>query len=333
MTPDVSQFGRRVFTTVLIIGLIAAAAYAIDLILLVFAGILLAVLIRGAGSWLTLRTGLSTRWSMLIALIGFVVVFFGFLSMFGVQMANQADQLISAVSQAYQELQQKLQQYRVADALLSGGIGIGGPAKAASGLISIVAAVVLVLFIGIYLSTSPELYVDLFLSFFDGRYRGRIAKLLNAMGSALRWWLLGQFIAMGIVGTITLVGLLMVGAPMPVSLAVLAALFTFVPYVGAIASAVPAILLGFTKDPHTGLYVILIYFIAHVVEGYIVTPTVQHRLVYLPPALILATQFLMELFAGIVGVMLASPLMVVAMVLIKELYFEQKWTEDVTDAA
>jgi predicted PurR-regulated permease PerM len=79
--------------------------------------------------------------------------------------------------------------------------------------------------------------------------------------------------------------------------------------------------------------VVLVYFIAHVVEGYIVTPMVQHRLVYLPPALILATQFLMHLFAGIIGVMLATPLMVVAMVLIKELYFEQHWTEDVTDAA
>jgi predicted PurR-regulated permease PerM len=270
---------------------------------------------------------------MLISLIGFAVVFFGSLWMFGVQMADQADKLITAVTEAYRELQQKLQQFRIADLLLSGGFGIGGPARAASGLISIVAAMVLVLFLGVYLSTSPELYLELFLNFFNGKHRGRISKLLDAMGSALRWWLLGQFIAMGIVGVITLVGLLMVGAPMPLSLAVLAALLTFVPYVGAIASAVPGILLGFTKDVHTGLYVILVYFIAHVVEGYIVTPMIQHRLVYLPPALILATQFLMHLFAGIIGVMLATPLMVVAMVLIKELYFEQHWTEDVTDAA
>ena len=54
---------------------------------------------------------------------------------------------------------------------------------------------------------------------------------------------------------------------------------------------------------------------------------------YLPPALILATQFLMHLFAGMVGVMLATPLMVVAMVLIKELYFKQEWTEPAEEAA
>ncbi len=120
---------------------------------------------------------------------------------------------------------------------------------------------------------------------------------------------------------------------MAVSLGVLAGLLTFVPYVGAVVSAAPAILLALTKGNDMALSVILIYLIAHVVDGYIVVPLIQHRLVYLPPALILATQFLMELFAGIVGVMIATPLMVVGMVLIKELYFEQKWTDEVTDAA
>src|ERR1041385_7646290 len=124
MNPDVTRFGRRVFTAVLIIGLIAAAAYAIDLILLVFAGMLLAVLLRGTGNWITEQTGISRRWSMLISLLGFAVLFFGSLWMFGVQMANQADQLITAVSQAYHDLQQKLQQFRVADLLLSGGFGV-----------------------------------------------------------------------------------------------------------------------------------------------------------------------------------------------------------------
>jgi predicted PurR-regulated permease PerM len=77
----------------------------------------------------------------------------------------------------------------------------------------------------------------------------------------------------------------------------------------------------------------LVYLIAHVVEGYIVTPLIQHRLVYLPPALILAMQFLMHLFAGSVGLALATPLMVVAMVLIKELYFKQDWAEPSEEAA
>jgi predicted PurR-regulated permease PerM len=76
----------------------------------------------------------------------------------------------------------------------------------------------------------------------------------------------------------------------------------------------------------------LVYLVAHVVEGYIVVPLIQHKFVYLPPALILAMQFLMDLFAGFIGVMFATPLMVVAMVLIKKLYFKQEWDEPAEEA-
>jgi predicted PurR-regulated permease PerM len=143
----------------------------------------------------------------------------------------------------------------------------------------------------------------------------------------LRWWLVGQMIAMAAVGTITITGLLLVGAPMAISLGVLAMLLTFVPYIGAIASAVPAILLALTHSQHMALYVVLVFLVAHFVEGYILVPLIQHKLVYLPPAMILVMQFLMQLFAGVIGVTLATPLMVVGMVLIKKLYFKQEWDE------
>jgi len=81
------------------------------------------------------------------------------------------------------------------------------------------------------------------------------------------------------------------------------------------------------------MYVVLVYLIAHVVEGYIVVPLIQHKFVYLPPALILAMQFLMDLFGGFIGVTFATPLMVVAMVLIKKLYFKQEWDEPAEEPA
>jgi predicted PurR-regulated permease PerM len=267
---------------------------------------------------------------MTIVLFGFATFFFGSFWLFGVQIFNQADRLFWALSQAYHQFHEKLAQYHVAGSLSTGagGLNLETPAKAAaSGILWMVASIVMVLFLGVYLSTGPELYTELFLSFFKPPIRGRISRLLDATASALRWWLAGQLIAMAAVGIITTIGLLIVGAPMAISLGVVAMLLTFVPYVGAIMSAIPAILLAFTRSPTLALYVVLIYLIAHVVEGYIVVPLVQHRLVYLPPAMILAMQFLMHVFAGTVGVTFATPLMVVAMVMIKRLYFKQDWTE------
>jgi predicted PurR-regulated permease PerM len=192
---------------------------------------------------------------------------------------------------------------------------------------------VMVVVIGVYLSVKPQLYTDLFLSFFDSPLRRKIERLLHTMGSALRWWLAGQLIAMAAVGIITTTGLLLAGTPMAISLGVVAGLLTFVPHVGAIVSAVPAILLALTKSTEMAMYVVLVYLIAHVVEGYIVVPLIQHKFVYLPPALILAMQFLMDLFGGFIGVTFATPLMVVAMVLIKKLYFKQEWDEPAEEPA
>jgi predicted PurR-regulated permease PerM len=335
MTAAMKQFSRQFFVAVLIILAAAAVIYSIQILLLAFAGILLAIFFRSAGMWLHRRTTLSVAWSMAVVLIGFGTVFLGALWLFGIQIANQADQLFWAVSQAYSQFHQKFAQYHVAGGISGAtGLNLETPAKAAaSSVLYLLAAGVMVLFLGVYLSITPELYLELFLSFFRGSVRRRAADLLDSIGSALRWWIAGQLISMAIVGGITTIGLLIVGAPMAVSLGVLAMILTFVPYVGAIVSAVPAVLLAFTKDTRLALWVMLVYLIAHVVEGYIVTPLIQHRLVNLPPALILATQFLMHLFAGSVGLALATPLMVVAMVLIKELYFKQEWTEPADEAA
>src|SRR5262245_29092643 len=165
LAPESKRFAKRVFAAVTIIAAIAALAYAISLILLVFAGVLLAVMLSAAGTWLAERSRLSIKWSMAIVLAAFAGILLGTLWMFGVQIANQADQLFSAVSQAFADLQQKVQDYRVVGLLISdaGHVSLGAPAKAAaSGLWWVIASIVLVLFLGLYLSTDPHLYTELF---------------------------------------------------------------------------------------------------------------------------------------------------------------------------
>src|SRR5262245_4396328 len=241
MTAEMMHFGRRVFAVVLIVALITAIAYSMQILLLIFAGILLAILFRGAGTWVSEHCRLSIHWSMAIVLVSFGVFFFGTLWSFGVQIVNQADQLFWAVSQAYAEFHNKLATYHIAGSLSTGtgGLNLEAPAKAAaSGLLWLAASIVLVLFIAVYLSTNPRLYTQLFLDFFGDQSRSRVADILDRTGAALRWWLAGQLIAMAIVGVITTLGLLMIGAPMAISLGVLAMLLTFVPYIGAIVSAI-----------------------------------------------------------------------------------------------
>jgi len=239
MSGEMVRFGRRVFAAVLIVGLIAAVAYSIQVLFLVFAGILLAIFFRSAGSWMCDRTRLPINWCMAIVLIGFTGIFFGSIWFFGLQIVDKADELFWAVSQAYTQIRQKLALYHMAGGLSAGGINLESPARAAAWeAIWMAASSVMVVFIGVYLSIKPQLYTELFLSFFEPPERRRIERLLDAMGSALRWWLAGQLVAMAAVGLITTIGLLLVRAPMAIPLGVVASLLTFVPCLGAIGSSV-----------------------------------------------------------------------------------------------
>ncbi len=330
MSVEMARFVRRAFAAVLIVGLVVFLAYAIELILYVFAGILLALMLRTAGMWLTRTTGISIGWSMTIVLAAFVIGVFGTIWIFGLQIVHQADELFDTISKAYSEFQTKLQQYRVFRQFVSTSptVNLGATATAAaSRALWMAGSVALIVFLGVYLSTGPQEYLESFLNFFSAEYRAKATKILDSLGNALRWWLFGQLIAMVIVGGVTTTGLLLLKSPMAVSLGVMAGLLTFVPYVGALVSAVPAILIAMTHSGQLALYVMFLYLIAHVVEGYIVVPLVQHRLVYLPPAVILTSQLFMHAFAGAAGLTFATPMLVVAMVLIKRLYFKQDWTD------
>jgi predicted PurR-regulated permease PerM len=109
--------------------------------------------------------------------------------------------------------------------------------------------------------------------------------MLAETAKVLRAWLRGQFIAMITVGLITWVGLLLLGVPLALGLAFLAFLLEFIPVLGPIVAAVPAILVGLSVSPMLGLWVMLLYIGIQQVESYLLLPLVQRWALHLPPAL------------------------------------------------
>ncbi|MFC3128985.1 AI-2E family transporter [Coralloluteibacterium stylophorae] len=158
--------------------------------------------------------------------------------------------------------------------------------------------------------------------------RAPAAEALADSGRALRLWLGGQAVAMLAVGVLTGLGLWALGVPAALGLAIIATLLDFVPLVGPIAAAVPAILLALTVDPRTGLLTTLLYLVVQQIEGNLLQPLVQQRAVELPPALLLFALIGAGLLFGVLGVLLAAPLTVVIFVLVKRLYVRETLGED-----
>ena len=123
-----------------------------------------------------------------------------------------------------------------------------------------------------------------------------------------------------VVGIATGIGLWMAGVPMPFALGMLSGVLDFVPVIGPLVAAVPGVLVAFAQGPQLALWAIAVYLIVQFCEGHFIVPLVQRWAVSLPPAVGLLGAVVFGLIFGLIGVLFAMPLLVVAVSLIEDLY-------------
>ena len=171
--------------------------------------------------------------------------------------------------------------------------------------------------------------LDPLLLLLSSEHRERGREILAALGGGLGWWLFGRAVTMISLGILTTIALWFFGIPLALVLGIIAGLLLFVPYLGAIAAAIPAMLVALMESPEKALWVACIYTGVHVFEGYCITPFVQRRAVALPPALLLSVQILSAALFGMIGVIFSTPLTVVVIILIQALYLHDVLGEEV----
>jgi predicted PurR-regulated permease PerM len=206
--------------------------------------------------------------------------------------------------------------------LSEGGASLAGLQKFAALSATTAGHAVLMFFGGIFMAANPPLYLDGFVRLFPMGYRRKLHGALLESGDALRKWLLGQLVSMTCVGTLTGIGLWIVGAPLPLVLGIIAGLFNFIPILGPIIAAGPGILVALTDSPQTAVYAAIVYFIVQELEGHAITPLAQRWAVRLPPAYGLVAVLSFALLFGFFGVLFGIPLAVVVMCLVRNLYVE-----------
>lgn len=300
-----------------------------DELLLVFLAVLLAVSLRGAADGVAKHAPLSPRWALAVIMILVVLAIIGFGMWVGPQLVQQGHDLVKALSGEATQLAKRYGQTKWGQSLLAEASSSGSAAArslaapvmtAASSTLGAVAAFFILVVTMLYFAANPELYVKGMVTLVPKPRRARTHEVLEKVSHVLRWWFLGQLIDMAVVGVLTVVGLSLIGMPMALALGVLAGVLTFVPYFGAILAAIPALAIALGQGVHMAIWTAVIFAIVHVVEGYIVSPLVQDRMVRLPPALlILSMTFIGSLF-GAMGVVLATPLAAAGLVLVSEFY-------------
>ena len=307
--------------------------YAIDVVLLAFVGVLLAILLRAPADWLAQRYGWREGWALALigALLLALLVAGGVL--FGRGILAQALALIERIPEIVQGFKDELGRSEVgarlvalaeASGMFSGGGGqfLGRGLGLIGSTFGAIANVFIVLFFAVFMAAQPRMYVEGALYLVAKKKRSRVREVLLEIGRVLKRWLVGQTLLAACVALLTLGGLLLLDAPFPFALALFAGLMEFVPYIGPFLAAVPAVMVGFANGPELALYIALLFVGIQAVESYILAPFIQHRAVHLPPAAILFAQVLMGAIVGALGVAVATPLAAAVMVAVGMLYVE-----------
>jgi predicted PurR-regulated permease PerM len=328
LRPGDNDFLRRAFLLIGIAALILFLWMIQDVLLLVFAAVLVAIVLRVLAAPIGRLLHLSGGWSLALAallLTSFIGLSF---YLFGSEVIGQSKELAQILPDAWNAFKDRFGLAAIGEEVAQQAnnpqpallFNVAGWVFSAG---AFVVNLLLVVVGGLYIAAAPGTYYKGLLLLIPESHRPLADETLDTSGNALRLWLVGQLAAMVLVGTLTTIGLLLIGIPAPLALGLLAGLAEFVPLVGPIAAALPALLLAMGGGLETMLWTAGLYLLVQQIESNVITPLIQHRTVEIPPALSLFAVIAAGIVFGPMGVVLAAPLAVVAYVAVKKLYVRE----------
>jgi predicted PurR-regulated permease PerM len=333
MTTNTQQLIER---ALVILALVLGAVVfwlASDIVLILVGALLVAVLLEVVSEpfrWLRLPRSLALFCSGLL-ILG-VLAGVGYL--LGTTTASQLQEVVTRVQEAQTYLMRTLQSSEIGRMALSRMRGAELPLTEIFGRVFTVSAnvligLVVVVFGGIYVAAQPELYRTGITKLFPRDWRTEVEETIDTVARALRLWLLGQMIQMVVIGLLSGLAVWVIGLPSPLALGAIAGAAEFVPYVGPIVAAVPAILVAVTLGPVTAFWTLVAYVAIQQAEGQLVTPLIQRRMVFIPPALMLLSIVAVGYAFGVGGAIFAAPITVMLFVMVNKLYVRDALGQEV----
>ena len=319
---------------------LAAVWFSADALLLIFSCILFSILLFELSEVVRERFHLTRKYALPLVVLSMMLIIGISGYLMAPQISDQADKLTEAIPNALTQLRRTLGEYDLARRLL-GSIPSDDQLRKTiaslmpnaglffSGVLGAIGNVLIITFVGIYFAAQPWVYVEGMVTLVPPRKRARAREVLNEIGRTLAKWLVGKSVSMVLVGTLTAVGLSVLGVPLALILGIIAGLMDFIPYLGPLMAGVPAVLIAFAHSPTLALYTMALFGAIQLIEGYLLQPMIEQKTVSLPPALTIVMQVLFGALFGLAGVALATPLTAVLAVLVAMLYVQDVLGDDI----
>lgn len=314
--PRLRHEAKRAIIWALVIGLLALAVYMAQSLLVIFGGLVAATLIDGGARLLGRVLPIGRGWRIGIFLLAATafLIWVGYFA--GSQIAVQAATLPSIIEDQLTQIFEWARARGFAIELrdlqsFAGQLtsGVGTVTRVLSGVVGGVTSVVLIVILGIYVAAEPRLYERGLAWMMPAGQRQEFDTTVSLMARSLRHLLFGRLAGMLLEGIFTWALLAIYGVPMAALLGLLTGLLAFIPNIGAVISGVLMVTVGFSGGTDMGIYTVFVYFAVQTFDGYVLVPIIARKTVDLAPALVLATQLIMGVLFGILGLALADPLL------------------------
>jgi predicted PurR-regulated permease PerM len=307
--------------------------YAIDVVLLFFGAVLLAIFLRGLADLINREARISEGAGVLLVSFVLLVILASAIALLAPSVAEQGRHLRQELPVSAQKVSDFISQYGWGKTLIAqlpsvddmkAKIEISSVLTRVGGYFSSTVGAIgnffVMILLAIYLAIEPRFYAHGFTKLFPIGARPRVYEVLAEIGTTLKWWLIGKTLSMIFIGVLTWVGLSILGVPLSLTLGLIAGLLSFIPNFGPIMSAVPALLLAFIESPISALYVAILFIVVQIIESNLVTPYIERQTVELPPALTVFAQLSLGVIIGGVGLILATPLLALIVVIVQSVY-------------
>jgi predicted PurR-regulated permease PerM len=300
-----------------------------DVLLLAFGAVLVAIILHAAADALVRYLRIPERWALTVAGLLILIAFIGLGALFGTQVRAQFSNVVERLPSAVDNFSKNLGIGPVSDDISemisnapNGGLaarlaGIGGA------ILDGLANFLLVVIAGLYIAADPRLYTRGLVKLFPKRQHERVESSLDASGQVLRLWLISQLIAMACVAVLSTTAYWLIGLPSPIGLGLIAGIMDFIPFLGPILGALPAVLIAFSVSGEAALWTMGAVLVIQQIEGNVIQPLVARSMINVPPAMALFAILVGSILFGTLGLIFGFPLAIVTYVLVKKLYVRE----------
>ncbi len=303
---------------------------AFNILLMALAGVLIAVYFHGLAELISAKTKIDRKLALFISIGGSIILLAALSWFVGSKVQRQVAELSNTLPETIKLARVKIANTPVGAKVIEYTSGnnsqklVDTATTFFSTSFGIIGDLYIILFLGIFFTADPSLYKNGILFLFPTQKKSTGRIILKKIETALKGWLKSIIVSIVLITILVAVGLSMTGLPGTTVLGLITGMLEIIPNFGPVIAMIPGVLLAFTISTKTAVIVALIYIACQTIVGSIVLPLLQKKMINIPPALTLLIQLVMGTLSGLMGIVLAVPLLAILIIVVEELYVKKQ---------